>query len=308
MYGTSKEYSRVDVNYVLGTAYGSMPLMDILDNNYLGWVGASFYQQTGAIRRYNNQAFLNRNYAIKTDSTPPGANIDMNLYFTTQEFDALKATDNTIIDPGYLTVIRQPGTSANAPATYTPVAGEEVLAVNSWDAETEGGYRIQLTANGFGNFFIKKLAPVSLCSGAASTSFTSNKTGVTYAWAVNNGTGFTAVANDANYSGVNTATLTIVNIPASFNGNLYRCVINSITLSNSFLLQVANLWTDGTNDHKWETPGNWSCNKVPDATTDVIINSGTATINSAGAVCRSIKLRVPANLSVLPGFKLVVVH
>jgi hypothetical protein len=306
MYGTSRRYSRVDVSYNLVAASGSFPLLDIFDENYLGVVGASFYQQTGAIRRYNNEAYLNRNYAIKTDSLTPGAVIDLKLYFTQTEFDALKGTDNAIINPSYLTVIRQPGTSVSAPATYTPIAGEELLSVNSWNASTLGGYAVEVMTKGFGNFFIKKIAPLALCSGATTTNLTADKTSSSYSWQINSGSGFTPLSIGANYTGTQTATLTITNLPASFNGNLYRCAYADLTVSKTFLLQVANVWTGAVNN-QWEIAGNWSCNKVPDANTDVIINNGTVTVNSTTAVCRTLKTRVPANISVGPAFKLTVV-
>ncbi len=40
-----------------------------------------------------------------------------------------------------------------------------------------------------------------------------------------------------------------------------------------------NYWT-GSVSSDWENPANWSCGKVPDANTDVIINSGTVVTNS----------------------------
>ncbi len=40
-----------------------------------------------------------------------------------------------------------------------------------------------------------------------------------------------------------------------------------------------NTWT-GTISTAWENAGNWSCGKVPDANTDVVINSGTVVTNS----------------------------
>jgi len=308
LYGTSKKYSRIDLYSNAASDPGTSPVLDIDDENYLGRVQVSVFQNSTSIRRYNNEAYLNRNYTIKTDSTPPGAKIDLQFYFTKQDFDALKGTDNAIINPGYLMVIRQPNTSAsiNAPATYAPVAGEELLTANSWDSVEAGGYQIGVTATGFGHFFIKKMVPFSLCS-TANTSFTSNKVSASYLWQVNDGNGYVFLANNANYSGANTATLQLTNVPASFNDNLYRCVLADLSVSNAFLLQVANVWTGAVNN-LWETAGNWSCGTVPTATTDVIINSGTPAVNSATAVCRSIKVGAGASVSVTPGFKLTVIH
>ena len=43
----------------------------------------------------------------------------------------------------------------------------------------------------------------------------------------------------------------------------------------------------GTSGSAWETPDNWSCGTIPDANTDVYINSGapnSPTINSVRSV------------------------
>ncbi len=63
-----------------------------------------------------------------------------------------------------------------------------------------------------------------------------------------------------------------------------------------------NTWT-GLVNALWENAGNWSCGRVPDINTDVMINSGTLTINSA-AICRRINAGPAANITVTPGFSL----
>lgn len=66
----------------------------------------------------------------------------------------------------------------------------------------------------------------------------------------------------------------------------------------------ANTWTGLVNE-LWENTGNWSCGRVPDVNTDVMINSGTVTINSA-AICRRISAGPAANITVTQGFSLKV--
>jgi hypothetical protein len=309
LYGTSKKFSRIEIYNSYNADPGISPAIDVLDNNYFGSVQTGIYQNVAAIRRYNNEAYLNRNYTINTDSTPPGASIDINLYFTNQEFNALKSTDNGILDPGYLMAIRQPNTSTslNSPSTYTPVAGEEQLPALAWDSLTEGGYSIRIRSSGFGHFFIKKMNSVSLCS-ADATSFTSDKVSSAYVWQVKTpgSSDFVYLDDDANYSGTKTATLQLTNIPASFNSNLYRCVLANASVSKTFYLQVINQWTGSVNN-LWENPANWSCGKVPDASTDVVLNNGTVTVNS-NATCRSIKVTVGAAVNVTPGFSLTVIN
>ena len=305
LFGTSKHYSTVDAYSSAGSNPGTSPIMDILDNINLGRVQSSIFQNTAALRKYNGNAYLDRNYALLPENDATGKQIDMKLYFTKAEFNALKAAEVIIADPGYLAILRQPSASATAPVTYTPVAGEELISQKTWDS-VDGGYYIRFIATGTGNFFIRKMATTSLCS-ATATTFTSNISGGKYQWFANTGTTLLTLTNDANYSGVTTATLTLTNIPSYFNSYRYFCLVDGTNLSSSIYLQVANTWTGAVNN-LWETAGNWSCGTVPDANTDVIINSGTPTISSNTATCRSIKVNAGANVNVMAGFKLTVTH
>lgn len=307
--GTSKQHSTLEAYDSYGVDAGTSPVMGIFDNNYLGLVQMSVFQNTTTIRKYNNLAYLNRNYTIKSDSLVNGASILMKLFFTTSEFNALKGADNIIADPGYLSVIRQPNltASAAAPAAYIPVAGEEIMTPSRWDS-VAGGYSITIESGGLGNFFIQRIAATSTCS-AASASFTSNVSAVTsYQWQVvsDGSNNYGNITNNSNYSGATSKTLQLTNIPALFNGYRYRCVIDNVTVSNTFYLQVANTWT-GTVNNLWGNPANWSCGTVPDASTDVIINSGTVTVSS-DATCRSLKVSPGVTVTITPGVGLTVVH
>jgi subtilisin-like proprotein convertase family protein len=144
-----------------------------------------------------------------------------------------------------------------------------------------------------------------LCPPTAGTSLTSNLNGAVYQWQLNTGTGFTNISNNANYSGVNTATLQITNAPSSWNGYQYRCVVDGNN-SATFTLGFTNYWS-GSVSTAWENPLNWSCNAIPDANTDVYINSGTVIVNSNG-ICRSLNVKPGASVTVNTGFKLTVAH
>ena len=84
------------------------------------------------------------------------------------------------------------------------------------------------------------------------TSFTATATGsnVTYQWQVSTDAGntWTNIANNANYSGATTNTLTITNPPTSWNGYLYRVMVNGAVPcpsvpSNNVILTVNPLPT-----------------------------------------------------------------
>ncbi|NOT50058.1 MAG: HYR domain-containing protein [Chitinophagaceae bacterium] len=85
---------------------------------------------------------------------------------------------------------------------------------------------------------------ITVCE-AGNTSFTIVATSaVSYQWQVDNGGGFANITNNATYSGATATTLNLTNVPASFNGYLYRCVATNgsgSTNSNNATLTVTAL-------------------------------------------------------------------
>ncbi|MEJ7588085.1 MAG: proprotein convertase P-domain-containing protein, partial [Ferruginibacter sp.] len=144
-----------------------------------------------------------------------------------------------------------------------------------------------------------------LCSPMASTSLTSNLTGAAYQWQVNTGSGFVNIVNNANYSGTNAVTLQINNAPSTWNGYQYRSMVNG-SYSTVFTLGFKSYW-NGSVSTAWENAANWSCNRVPDANTDVIIDNGTVVVNS-NAFCRSARVNPGASVTIHSSFKMTVVH
>jgi hypothetical protein len=67
-------------------------------------------------------------------------------------------------------------------------------------------------------------------------------------------------------------------ISGTWYGYKFRCISDGLTGRES-VLKFSNKWT-GAVSSAWENPANWSCNIVPDAYTDVVINSGIILINS----------------------------
>ncbi|MFT3680451.1 MAG: hypothetical protein QM791_09280 [Ferruginibacter sp.] len=144
-----------------------------------------------------------------------------------------------------------------------------------------------------------------ICPGS-NTSFTSNVSGSSYQWQVDNGSGtYTNLSNAAPYSTVTTATLTLTAPATSLYGYKYRCVVNGNTNSAVFTLKFASNWTGATST-AWETISNWSCGAVPDANTDVYITPGkpnAPAVNSTRSV-RSIHLQNGATMAVSTNQKL----
>ena len=79
---------------------------------------------------------------------------------------------------------------------------------------------------------------VNLCTGAG-TNLSSGLSGSTYQWQMNTGNGFSNITNNSNFTGVNTATLQVQNVPVSWNGYLLQSVINGSLTGTIYRLNVA---------------------------------------------------------------------
>lgn len=155
--GSSKKYSTIEAYSGYSGYDVTTPIVQILDNYNLGSISASvFDNNTGVIRTYNGHPYLDRNYTITPENNPGvAANINVRLFFTEAQFNALKAADPGITTPADLAVVKQPA-SGGAPASYIFVAGEIAVFPQSW-AAVPGGYYIEITVNSFSNFYIQKV-------------------------------------------------------------------------------------------------------------------------------------------------------
>ncbi len=142
---------------------------------------------------------------------------------------------------------------------------------------------------------------------SGSKSLYSNTGGNAIQWQVStDGTNFTNVNDNSNYSGSNTGTLNLINVPSSWYGNIYRVLSNGVSNGKiTYNLKFVNRW-NGTNNN-WENTTGWSCGSLPDANTDVIIKSGNVIIN-ADTTVRSITVAAGATLTVATGVNLTVLH
>lgn len=152
---------------------------------------------------------------------------------------------------------------------------------------------------------IPLLVTTELCAPIASTILTSDINGINHQWQMNTATGFVSIIDNSNYVGTNTNTIKLNNIPSSWNGYQYRCLIDE-GAGKTFTLKFINSWT-GSLNNRWENSANWSCGSIPDINTDVIINSGTVVINSNVSI-RSLKINSGVNITVNGGFNLSITH
>lgn len=145
----------------------------------------------------------------------------------------------------------------------------------------------------------------TICPGAV-TVLASNLSASSYQWQMDDSTGFANISDNVFFAGTNTAYLQLKStVPSSWYGYKFRCVAN-VGMSDIFMLQYRNTWTGAVNGN-WENAANWSCGKVPDANTDVVISSGTLVINSH-VIIRKLAIGAGVNLTVNPGYTLTITH
>ncbi len=145
---------------------------------------------------------------------------------------------------------------------------------------------------------ISSTPPIALCEGG-SAQLQAATTGSSYQWQILNGGNWTNLTNNANFSGTATATLAISNLPGSYYGSQFRCLVNGAPDGSSFTLIFRNTWT-GTQDNNWFNNANWSCGQIPTSAVDVVIPAGRPNypvVNANGAVARSILVATAASIT-----------
>jgi hypothetical protein len=148
---------------------------------------------------------------------------------------------------------------------------------------------------------IAEFTRVELCPGGT-TSVSASGSG-SFQWQADDGSGFTNASNNTNLSGVNTPILQLNNIPSSWYGYRFRCLVNG-TPQLGFQLLFKNTWTGAVNN-LWSNSANWSCGIVPDENTDVIINSGNIIVD-INATIRTLRVEAGGNVTVSTGYTLTV--
>lgn len=149
------------------------------------------------------------------------------------------------------------------------------------------------------------LNTIGFCAQAGNKPITSNLTGAAYQWEMNNGTGFVPIANNANYTSTNSASLQLINPPSVWTDYQYRCVTDG-KYSNVFTLRFIAQWT-GSVDMAWSKSANWACG-IPDANTDVVISNGNNIVVDVNATIRSLQISPGATLTVAPSINFTVLH
>jgi hypothetical protein len=155
---------------------------------------------------------------------------------------------------------------------------------------------------------------ITCINGSPSFTVVATGAGLTYQWQVNIGFGgWTTLTSSALYSGVNTATLTITGATLSMNNYQYRCIISgqctpSVTTNPAILTVTTNTTWTGTISTAWSNPGNWACNTVPSATTNVTIPPTAPhqpQVDIPDAICDSMTIMSGASVAFSGAFNML---
>ena len=149
--------------------------------------------------------------------------------------------------------------------------------------------------------------PVVLLCPNGSASLPALVEGATYQWQRWNNGSWQPLQPDAHFSGTQTSTLGISNLPLSQYGTQIRCVVNGTISGPAYTIQFGSLWT-GSASNQWSVAANWSCGAVPTLQTDAIINGGAPfpVVDIPNAEVRRVVLRTGAQIQITPGMNLTI--
>jgi hypothetical protein len=129
------------------------------------------------------------------------------------------STFNPILDLYY--IITDTGTLAIDPATGAMIA---VCNSATSPANIEALYSVNVAS------MMAQPQSITVNSGtSAQFSVTTSAAGATYQWQIYTANGFTNISNGGQYSGTNTAMLTVSNVTAANDKQLYRCMVHAGT-------------------------------------------------------------------------------
>jgi hypothetical protein len=192
---------------------------------------------------------------------------------------------------------------------YKTSSSPEFVAIG--DIDTDGIPDIVVLNSGAGTVSIFRnhqgqIQKTALCNPVGNTTLAAAVAGTTFQWQLStDAVNFNNISDNTYYAGTNTSTLVLSNIPSGWYGYQYRCVTDGNNI-RTFSLQFVNTWT-GAADNNWENPLNWSCATIPDANTDVFINTGSVLLNNSTTI-RSLKMQPGVILTVHPGVILTITH
>lgn len=146
----------------------------------------------------------------------------------------------------------------------------------------------------------------TLCEGADATFTMVASNAISYQWQYRTSSAGTFVncPNNALFDNETTASLTVNNVTTAMSGYQFQCVVtggvapNATTNTATMTVNAYGTW-NGASNSNWNNTANWNCGQVPDATTNVVINSGgnQPIVNVANATCNNLTINSGATLT-----------
>ncbi|RYY13461.1 MAG: T9SS type A sorting domain-containing protein, partial [Chitinophagaceae bacterium] len=140
------------------------------NGNILGNVTASVYAKSGAVREHgwHKTLYLNRNITISPQNQPSSGTVEIRLYLTEVEYQALRTATNSGGQGSNVTGITSLGIFKNNDGCGTAIAGTLSPVINNFQLARSGnGYVLQATISSFSTFYIANstsLLPINLLS------------------------------------------------------------------------------------------------------------------------------------------------
>lgn len=266
----------------------------------LGLTSVQVHPYLEQVRSSNNSYYANRNIVVRS-ANPPTGNVGVRFYFTEDEVQDMILANSCVTclkpadayEPG-ITQYSGNATDENG-LLADDVTGlfRFITPANVVIVPYDNGYYAEFSVQSFSEFWLSmsniKPAASGVCPGE-NILFGAATNGTVFQWQEDNGAGYVNIVNGIRYSGANTASLQLINLPTSFSGYKYRCVTDGVT-GPANMVRFTNSW-NGNTSANWFLAANWSCGLVPDQYTDVIIPGGLSlypTINANTAI-KSISL------------------
>ncbi len=270
---------------------------------------------------FGSWPYVARHFEMQPATNPSTATGTITLYFLQSEFDAFNANATSVLNlptntadatgKANLRIYKYPGTSSDGsglPYTYsgTAVLIDPVDANIVWNA-TSNWWEVTFDVTGFSGYTVGTSNTLNFCANG-SFIIPAGATGTTYQWVLDNGTGYAPIVNGPYYSGVTTATLTLIALPTNFYGYKYRCYVNGVP-STEYDAKFVAIW-QGNSNPGWIVASNWGvCGVVPDQFTDVVIPSGRTNypVVSANTTIRSLRNDSGSAVTVQTGVNLIII-
>lgn len=146
-----------------------------------------------------------------------------------------------------------------------------------------------------------------ICSGLDAVFSLSGTNDAVITYTINGGANQTVTL-----SGSGVATVTISGAATDQTLNIvsvaYSGCSQNIGLNSTITVDGITTWTGSGGDSNWFNSANWSCNAIPNSTSNVIINSALVLITGADATAGSITLNGTASLTVNSGYDVTVTN